>query len=143
MTIDRRVQQLERVEGEHFREAVAAFAAFWKARALDPQRQEYVRAYFQARGCDATRPDEQARWHAAQPPGYQTVYGAMEAAIFGMVLRPYDEAAIRAALARVAPHINGCAGDPPLTILTALRAALLGSRANVAAYRRARGRAQR
>jgi len=40
--------------------------------------------------------------------------------------RPDDHAAIRAALARVAPHVGRCAGDPPLTILAALRAGFSG-----------------
>lgn len=92
-----------------------------------------MQAHFPAQGCDATRPDELDRWHAAQSPAYQATYDAMEAAIFGMVLRPYNEAAIRAALARLAPHVGRCAGDPPLTILAALRAAFSGARAHVAA----------
>jgi hypothetical protein len=40
---------------------------------------------------------------------------------------PADHAAIRAALARLAPALARCAGDPPLTILAALRAGLCAS----------------
>jgi len=39
---------------------------------------------------------------------------------------PDDHAAIRAALARLAPYLVRCAGDPPLTILGALRATFSG-----------------
>jgi hypothetical protein len=39
---------------------------------------------------------------------------------------PDDHAAIRAALARVAPHVGQEPGDPPLTILAALRAGFSG-----------------
>ena len=40
--------------------------------------------------------------------------------------RPDEHAAIRLALARLAPHIGRGAGDPPLAILAALRACFSG-----------------
>jgi len=124
MSIDRRVQQLERAAGAQFRAAVAAFAASWTARALDPRRQAYVRAQFQARGCDATRPEELDRWHAAQPPAYRATHAALRAAIFGMVLRPDEAAPLRAGLAAVAPHLGLSADAAPVALIHALAAAL-------------------
>lgn len=118
------VQRLANIEERHFREAVTAFATFWKAFALRPSRQEYVRARLREAGYAGHDLAALERWHAAQPPEQRAIHDAMEAAIFGMVLRPHDEASIRAGLAAIAPELGLNKQDSAVRIIRALRATI-------------------
>ncbi len=114
-------QRLAKIEERHFREAVTEFATFWKAFALRPIRQEYVRARLREAGYAGHDLAALERWHAARPPEQRAIHDAMEAAIFGMVLRPHDEATIRAGLAAIAPELGLNTHDSAGRIIRALR----------------------
>jgi hypothetical protein len=138
MSVANRVGRLER---DHFAEACRDFRPWFFAL---PETAETARAHAElvAAGMPvgSTRAELRA-WFDAQPQ--IPLAEAMDPVMELLMEYPDDYAAISVTLARLAPHIGRCAGDPPLTILAAFRAWWLGSRANVAAYRRARGRAQR
>ncbi len=129
-----------RLEGDHFTEACRQFRPWFLYDLRETADSARARAELVAAGMPVggTRAELRA-WFDAQPqtPWEEAVDPVMEL----LMEHPDDHAALRPALARLAPYIDRCAGDPPLVILTAFRAGFLGPRANVAAYRRARGRA--
>jgi hypothetical protein len=137
MSVSTRVGRLER---DHFTEACRQFHPWFLADPGEPaaDAREFARLVAVAMPVNGTRA-ELCAWFDAQPrtPWDEAIDPVMEL----LMEHPDDHAAIRAALARVAPHVGRCAADPPLTILTTLRAGFKGARANVGAYRRARGRA--
>ncbi len=140
MSVDTRVGRLER---DHFTAACRQFRPWFLGHLHDPDGERRDRAALVAAGAPAAGTwaeiDAWAEAHEPTTPGYEAACRVIDL----LMEHPDDHAAIRATLARLAPHVGRCAGDPPLTILTALRAGFFGPRANVAAYRRARGRAQR
>ena len=138
MSVGTRVGRLER---DHFTEACRQFRPWFLDHLRDPALERRERAALVAAGAPAAGTwAEISAWIEAREP-ITTAYEATCAAIDLLMEHPDDHAAIRAALARLAPHVGRCAGDPPLVILAALRAGFLGPRANVAAYRRSRDRA--
>jgi hypothetical protein len=113
-------RRLDRVEIDRFTEAVREFRPWFLAhiQAADTDRH---RAALIAAGApaDGTWAEIHA-WFEQQPttPACAAICGAVDT----LMERPDDHAAIRAALATVAPHIGRDPHDPPLTILAALRA---------------------
>jgi len=136
MSVATRVGRLER---DHFAEACRQFRPwlFYDLRETADDARACAELVAAGMPVGGTRAEINA-WFDAQPrtPWEEAVDPVMEL----LMEHPDDHAAIRAALARLAPYIDRCAGDPPLVILTAFRAGFLGPRANVKAYRRARGR---
>ncbi len=119
MNVETRVGRLER---DHFTAACRQFRPWLLAHLWDPDTQRRDRAGLVAIGgpADGT-PAEIHAWiaaHLPRTPGDTAVCGLTDL----LMERPDDHAAIRAALAAVAPHVGRDAGDPPLTILAALRA---------------------
>ncbi len=118
MSVGTRVGRLER---DHFTAACRQFRPWFLAHLRDRGGERRDRAALVAAGApaDGTQAEIDA-WVAAQPttPGGEAICGAVDL----LMEHTDDHAAIRAALARVAPHVGRCAGDPPLTILAALRA---------------------
>lgn len=118
MSVGTRIGRLER---DHFTAACRRFRAWFRAHLRDPDVDHRDRADLVARGgpADGTAA-EIAAWFETQPttPAEAAVCGAIDL----LMECPDDHAAIRAALAVVAPHIGCAAHDPPLTILAALRA---------------------
>jgi len=112
------------LEDRRFREAVDRFATFWKDNALRPERQERDRAMLRAAGCAGDSLPEIAAWDATQPPEHQRLHAAMEAAVFGMVLHPGDEAQIRAGPAAIAPELGLNEQDAAVLIINRLQAAI-------------------
>lgn len=122
MSVDTRVGRLER---DHFTAACRQFRPWLLAHLRDPDAERRDRAALVAAGAPAAgTPAEILAWLEAQPrtPAEQAASDALEGAVGLLMDHPDDHAAIRAALGRLAPHIGRCAGDPPLTILAALRA---------------------
>jgi hypothetical protein len=116
----------DRLEREQFAEACHTFRPWFLAHLRDPDLERRDRAWCAAAGVpvDAT-PAEIRAWFEAQPP---TAWDeAVEGVIDLLMEHPENHAAIRAALARLAPHLGLRAGDPPLAILAALRAGFDGS----------------
>ncbi len=118
-------RRLARVEGSRFAAACRQFRPWFLQHLADPDHQRRRRAALVAAGTppEATR-EELLAWFRAQPQTpaarawHETVCGTV-----GLLMeRPDDHAAIRAALARLAPHVGRCAGDPSLLLLAALRA---------------------
>jgi hypothetical protein len=113
--------RLARVETDRFTEAVREFRPWFLAHLRDPERQRRRREALVAAGApvDGTRAEMYA-WFGTRPttPEREAICGAVRP----LMEHPDDHAAIRAALARVAPHIGRDPHDPPLTILAALRA---------------------
>jgi hypothetical protein len=126
-------RRLDRVEGDRFTVAVRQFRPWFVEHLRDPDSERRDRASLVAAGApSASTWAEIDAWleaHEPTTPAYEAICGAVDL----LLEHPDDHAAIRAALARVAPHVGRRAGDPPLTILTALRAGFSGSRATVAA----------
>jgi hypothetical protein len=126
MSVTHRVGRLER---DHFTEACRHFRPWFLAQLLSPDSERRDRAALLAAGAPAAgTPADILAWLDAQPrtPAELAVAAALDSAVALLMDHPDDHAGIRAALARLAPHIGRCAGDPPLTILTALRAVFLG-----------------
>ncbi len=137
MSVGIRVGRLER---DHFAAACRQFRPWFLYELPETADDARAHAELVAAGMptNGTRAEFLA-WFDAQPktPWEEAVDPVMEL----LMEHPNDHAAIRAALSRLAPYVGRCAGDPPLTILTSFRAGFLGARANVGAFRRARGRA--
>jgi hypothetical protein len=92
----------------------------------DPERERRCRAILSAAGAPADGTwEEISAWLEAHTPTTPS-YVALCAVLDSLLDRPDDHAAIRAGLARLAPHIGRCATDPPLTILSAIRARFAG-----------------
>jgi hypothetical protein len=119
MSVDTRVGRLER---DHFTAACRQFRPWLLAHLRDPDTERRDRAGLVKAGgpADGT-PAEIVAWiaaHLPRTPGDTAVCGVTDL----LMEHPDDHAAIRAALADVAPHVGRGAADPPLTILAALRA---------------------
>jgi hypothetical protein len=115
-------RRLDRVEIDRFTEAVREFRPWFLAHIQDADVDHRDRAGLVAIGgpADGT-PAEIHAWIAAnlpRTPGDTAICGLTDL----LMERPDDHAAIRAALAVVAPYVGRCAADPPLTILSALQA---------------------
>ncbi len=123
MSVGTRVGRLER---DHFTAACRQFRPWFLAHLRESDRPAHRRAALVAAGAPVggTEADIDA-WLLAQPtsPACEALCGAVDL----LMDHPDDHAAIRAALARVAPHVGRCAGDPPLTILAAVRAGFNGA----------------
>ncbi len=124
MSVATRVGRLER---DHFAEACRQFRPWFFAlpetAGLARADAELVAAGMPVGGTGA----ELRAWFAARPQS--PLEAAMDPVMDLLMECPDDHGAIRAALARLAPHIGRCAGDPPLTILAAFRAVFCGSQA--------------
>jgi len=119
MSVGTRVGRLER---DHFTAACRQFRPWFLAHLRDPDAERRDRAALVAAGGPAAgTAAEIAAWldtHLPTTPADEAVCGAIDL----RMEHPDDHAAIRAALARVAPHVGQGAADPPLVILAALRA---------------------
>jgi hypothetical protein len=117
-------RRLNRVEIDHFTEACRDFGPWFLGLASDPATASRDRAILIAVGApaDGTLAEISAWADAQEPPSPR--YAALAVVIDLLLEDPADHAAIRAALAALAPHIGRCATDPPLTILTTVRAGM-------------------
>jgi hypothetical protein len=119
MSVGTRVASLER---DHFTAACRQFRRWFMAHVREPDVDRRDRAALVAAGAPAGGTWEEIdAWldaHEPTTPGCEAACGVIDL----LLEHPDDHAAIRAALARVAPHVGQEAGDPPLTILAALRA---------------------
>ncbi len=122
MSVGTRVGRLER---DHFTEACRQFRPWFLERLWDPDDDRRDRAALARAGAPAegtwAEIDAWLEAHEPTTPGYEAACGAIDL----LLEHPDDHAAIRAALAGLAPHVGRCAGDPPLVILVALRAGFL------------------
>jgi hypothetical protein len=118
MSVATRVGRLER---DHFAEACRQFRPWFLYDLRETADLARARAELIAAGMPVGRPRAELRaWFDAQP---QTSFeDAMDPVMELLMEHPDNHAAIRAVLPRLAPHIGRCVGDPPLTILAALRA---------------------
>jgi len=125
MSVDRRIQQLERAEGERLDAAIADFGAFWWRRQADPATTARREAVLAAAGYRGTTLEEFRHWIAgAWTPAKRAESRAYLAAIRALVLCPADHAAIRCALAALAPHVGLSAHAAPVAIIAALEGAI-------------------
>ncbi len=124
MSVDTRVGRLER---DHFAAACRHFRPWFMTHLHDPDNDRRDRAALVAAGAPAGGSwQEIDAWldtYEPTTPGHEAACGAIDL----LMEHPDDHAAIRAALVVVAPHVGRDAGDPPLTILAALRATFSGS----------------
>lgn len=123
MNAARRIDQLEQAEEQRFR-AAAEFATFWRGNVWDEARQARGAAALRAAGCDGDVLAFLERHRLAQPPGDQALFDDMAIAVFGLVEGAYDDAAIRAALARLAPGLGCHADDSPVLLVRQLQATI-------------------
>jgi hypothetical protein len=124
MSVATRVGRLER---DHFAAACRQFRPWLLEHLQDADRDRRDRAALLAAGAPAAgTPADILAWLDAQPrtPAELALAAALDSAVDLLMDHPDDHAGIRAALARLAPHIGRCAGDPPLTLLAAVRAVL-------------------
>ncbi len=125
MSIDRRIQQLERAEGERLDPAIADFGAFWWRRQADPATTARRKTVLAAAGYRGTTLAEFRHWIAgAWTPAKRAESRAFLAAIRALVVCPADHAAIRCALAALAPHLDLSAHAAPVAIIAALEGAI-------------------
>jgi hypothetical protein len=123
------------LERDDFAAACRHFRPWFLEHLQDADRERRDRAALLAAGAPAAgTPADILAWLDAQPrtPAELALAAALDSAVDLLMEHPDDHAAIRAALARLAPYLVRCAGDPPLTILTALRAVFLGVPADLA-----------
>jgi len=104
--------RVERLERDHFAEACRAFRPWFLEHLRDPDLERRDRVWAESQ---------------PTPPADQAWDEAIDPVIVLLMEKPAEHAAIRAALARLAPHVGLRAGDPPLAILAALRAGFDGS----------------
>ena len=126
MNIATRLDQLEQAEEQRFYAAAAEFAAFWKANCADDARQGRNDAALRALGCDGDGAvlAVLARRRLTLSPQERAIEDDLEVAVFGLVEHAHDAAAIRAALARLAPRIGCQADDPPVLLVRQLQATI-------------------
>ena len=124
MSIGARIGALERVEEGRYRAAVARFADFWRALLADPALAARAAAWLREAGGDGDTLARIAAWDARQPPEHRALYAAEDVAIGGMVAGAHDAAAIRAALAALAPALGLRADAAPSLIIDALQTAI-------------------
>ena len=121
------VTRIDRLERARFAAACRAFRPWFLAHLRETDRERRDRAALVAAGAPAAGTwaeiDAWLATHEPTTPGYVATCGAIDL----LMQHPADHAAIRAALARLAPALARCAGDSPLTILAALRARIDGS----------------
>ena len=124
MSVAARVGRLER---DHFAAACRQFRPWFLAHLRDADVERRDRAVLVAAGAPVAGTwGEIDAWFTETYPtasSYKATWGAIDL----LMEHPDDHGAIRAALARVAPHVGRCAGDPPLTILAAVRAGFNGA----------------
>ncbi len=125
MRVHTRVALLER---DHFAAACRRFRPWFLYELPETADDARAHAELVAAGLPVggTRAELDA-WFAAHEPT-TPAYAAVDAVMELLMEHPDDHAAIRAALTCVAPHVGRDAGDPPLTILAALRATFSGDR---------------
>ena len=127
MTVATRIDHLER---ERFAEACRAFRPWFLEHLRDPDTERRERAWLVAAGMPVggTRAELRA-WFDAQPrtPAERAWDEAVDPVMELLMEHPAEHVAIRAALARLAPHLGRRAGDAPLVILAALRAGFDGT----------------
>ncbi len=120
MSVGTRVASLER---DHFAAACRQFRPWFMAYLHDPAVDRRERAALVAAGAPAAASwGEIDAWldaHEPTTPGHEAACGAIDL----LLEHPDDHAAIRAALAVVAPFLDRDTHDPPLAILGALRVA--------------------
>jgi len=122
MSIDRRVQQLERAEDQRLDAAIAAFGEYWRRRQADPGTTARREAALAAAGYTGTSIAEFRAWQGtAWTPAERAESRAYLAAIAALVLHPADQAALRGALAALAPFLGLAADAAPALIIRALR----------------------
>ena len=124
MSIARRIDQLEHAEEQQFRAAAAEFATFWKANCADDARQGRNDAALRALGCAGDVLAFLARHRLTLSPEERALDDDLEIAVFGLVEHAHDEGAIRAALARLAPHIGCQADDLPVLLVRQLQSTI-------------------
>jgi len=124
MNAAQRLDQLEQAEEQRFRAAAAEFATFWKVNCADDARQGRNDAALRALGCEGDVLAFLERHRLTLSPEEQAIDDDLEVAVFGLVEHTHDEAAIRAALARLAPHIGCQADDPPVLLVRQLEATI-------------------
>jgi len=125
MSIDRRIQQLERAEGERLDAAIADFGAFWWRRQADPATTARRETVLAAAGYRGTTLEEFRHWIAgAWTPAKRAESRAFLGAIDALVAHPADHAAIRVALAALAPHVGLTADAAPALIIRTIQATI-------------------
>ncbi len=125
MSIDRRIQQLERAEGARLDAAIAAFGAWWWRRQADPATTARRETVLAAAGYRGTTLEEFRHWIAgAWTPAKRAESRAFAAAVVALIAHPADRAALRVALAGLAPHVGCAADDAAVAIIRALRATI-------------------
>ncbi len=116
--------RVERLERERFAAACRNFRPWFIGHRRDADGDRRDRATLVAAGAPAAGTwaeiDAWLATHEPTTPGYEAACGAIDL----LMEHPDDHAAIRAALARAAPHLGHNARNPPLLILAALRAVL-------------------
>ena len=121
MSIGDRIVRLER---DHFAEACHQFRPWFLEHLCGPvATRDHARLV--AAGMPASAPKAEVdAWFATQPqtPAERAWDEAVDPVMELLLEHPADQAALRAALARLAPHLGLRAGDPPLAILAELRA---------------------
>ena len=117
MSVGTRVGRLER---DHFTAACRQFRPWFVEHLRDVDGDRRDRAALVAAGAPAAGTwaeiDAWLDTHEPTTPGYEAACGAIDL----LMEHPDDHAAIRAALAVVAPFLDRDAHDPPLAILAAL-----------------------
>ena len=123
MSLDRRLQRLERAEEQRLAAAVAAFGAYWWRRMADPATTARREAALAAAGYTGASIEEFRRWIAgAWTPARRAESAAFLAAIDAVIGHPADGVAVRAGLAAVASYLGLGPAAAPLVILDSLRA---------------------
>jgi len=140
MSIETRIGALEQQEERDEHAAIAHFAAWWDAWARDPETVASDEASLAAArppggGAGASRPTagytgstvaELDAFFAARMTPEKLARGEhLWAVVEGTTQRPDDTAAIRAALAALAPDLGLTAQDRPAATLRALKAAIV------------------
>ena len=125
MTIGRRVQRLERAEEQRLDAAIAAFGAAWQRHMADLATTARRAAALREAGYTGTSIEAFRDWiGTAQTPAERAESRAYLGAIAALTAHPADRAAIRAALAALAPHVDLSPTDASIVVIQTLRAAI-------------------
>ena len=126
MSIETRIGALEQQEERDEHAAIAHFAAWWDAWARDPETVARDEASLAAAGYTGSTVAELDAFFAARMTPEKLARGEhLWAVVEGTTQRPDDTAAIRAALAALAPDLGLTAQDRPAATLRALEAAIV------------------